>query len=103
MLTGDKVETAICIAISTALKARHQQLCVLTRDDVALLFARADLFIDASKWQAFGRTGLEAMAAGCVPLLPAGSGASEYAQHGFNSMLVDTDDAESVATSRILC
>eukprot|EP00397_Hematodinium_sp_SG-2012_P003768 GEMP01003776.1.p1 GENE.GEMP01003776.1~~GEMP01003776.1.p1 ORF type:complete len:1131 (+),score=237.03 GEMP01003776.1:51-3443(+) len=29
MLTGDKVETAICIAISTALKARHQLLFVM--------------------------------------------------------------------------
>jgi len=29
MLTGDKVETAICIAISTALKARHHLLFVL--------------------------------------------------------------------------
>ncbi|CAD7940116.1 unnamed protein product [Amoebophrya sp. A120] len=29
MLTGDKVETAICIAISTSLKARHQNLFVL--------------------------------------------------------------------------
>lgn len=29
MLTGDKVETAICIAISTSLKGRHQELCVL--------------------------------------------------------------------------
>jgi len=29
MLTGDKVETAICIAISTSLKARHQSLFVM--------------------------------------------------------------------------
>jgi phospholipid-translocating ATPase len=26
MLTGDKIETAICIAISTGLKAANQQL-----------------------------------------------------------------------------
>lgn len=29
MLTGDKVETAICIAISTSLKARSQRLFVM--------------------------------------------------------------------------
>ena len=50
----------------------------LPRDSVAELFASADVFLDMSHWQAWGRTGLEAMAAGCVPVLPKGSGASEY-------------------------
>ena len=68
----------------------------LAREEVAALFASADLFVDASAWQAFGRTGLEAMSAGCVPLLPAGSGASEYTEHGKNGMLVDTDEIESI-------
>ena len=50
-----------------------------------------------SFWQAWGRTGLEAMAAGCVPVLPAGSGASEYATHNVNAKLVDTSDSPGAA------
>ena len=69
---------------------------VLSRSQVAELFAHADVFIDASKWQAFGRTGLEAMAAGCVPVLPSGSGASEYAREGQNAVLVNTANLEEV-------
>ena len=71
-------------------------LGVLARDEVAQLFADSDVFLDGSVWQAFGRTGLEAMAAGCVPVLPAGSGCEEYARHGVNAMLVDTTDAEAM-------
>ena len=51
-----------------------------------------DIFLDMSFWQAFGRTGLEAMAAGCVPVLPVGSGSEEYATHGVNVMLHNTSD-----------
>ena len=69
---------------------------VLARAQVAELFAHADVFIDASKWQAFGRTGLEAMAAGCVPVLPSGSGASEYARGGENAVLVNTAKLDEV-------
>ncbi|KAJ8598375.1 hypothetical protein CTAYLR_002975 [Chrysophaeum taylorii] len=64
----------------------------LARRQVADLFAEADVFLDMSFWQAFGRTGLEAMAAGCVPVLPLGSGAEEYATHGHNARLHNTSD-----------
>ena len=69
---------------------------VLAREQVAQLFANSDLFLDGSFWQAFGRTGLEAMAAGCVPVLPKGSGTEEYARHGVNAMLVDTADVHGM-------
>lgn len=42
----------------------------LDRHAFAELTKRCDVFLDFSSWQAFGRSGLEAMASGCVPILP---------------------------------
>src|SRR5262249_36598450 len=39
---------------------------VLTRERIAHQFRTSDIFVDFSDWQAFGRTGLEAMACGCA-------------------------------------
>lgn len=69
----------------------------LRREDVAALFGASDVFLDMSHWQAWGRTGLEAMAAGCVPVLPGGSGSEEYAVHDANAKLTNTTEpAEAV-------
>jgi GT2 family glycosyltransferase/glycosyltransferase involved in cell wall biosynthesis len=64
----------------------------LSRLEVADLFRNSDLFVDFSEYQAFGRTGVEAMACGVATLLPARGGAGEYAIHNVNSLLVDTSD-----------
>ena len=69
---------------------------VLSPDGVAGVFRRADVFIDLSDYQAFGRTGLEAMACGCAVLLPAEGGVDEYAVHGDNALVVDTASFETV-------
>mmetsp|Transcript_437 Transcript_437/g.1056 ORF Transcript_437/g.1056 Transcript_437/m.1056 type:complete len:478 (+) Transcript_437:137-1570(+) len=45
------------------------------RHTLAKLYRSSDLFVDMSWWQAFGRTAVEAMASGCVPIMP-GEGAS---------------------------
>lgn len=71
-------------------------LGVLSRSRVAETLQRADLFLDLSDYQAFGRTGLEGMACGCVPVLPTFGGTDEYAQHGLNSYVVDTRSEEQV-------
>ena len=71
----------------------------LPRDRVAELFAGSSIFLDMSHWQAWGRTGLEAMASGCVPVLPAGSGASEYAVHDVNAKLADTGNPNEAVTA----
>jgi len=65
---------------------------VLVREEVAGLLRGADVFLDLSDYQAFGRTGLEAMACGCVPVLPAAGGAGEYAVDGENALVVETAD-----------
>jgi glycosyltransferase involved in cell wall biosynthesis len=77
---------------------------VLTRDQVAEVLRSAQIFIDLSDYQAFGRTGLEAMACGCAVLLPREGGASEYAINDENAMLVDTrnDAAVDQALNRLV-
>ncbi|HXS34981.1 MAG TPA: glycosyltransferase [Solirubrobacterales bacterium] len=72
---------------------------LLSREKVARLLRRCDLFLDLSSYQAFGRTGLEAMACGCVPLLPAVGGVAEYAVASWNALLVDTEDEDMVTAA----
>jgi GT2 family glycosyltransferase/glycosyltransferase involved in cell wall biosynthesis len=62
---------------------------VLTRNKVAELLRLSDVFIDLSDYQAFGRTGLEAMACHCIPILPQEGGVYEYATDE-NSIIVDS-------------
>ncbi len=64
----------------------------LMRPQVAALLAQSDLFIDLSDYQAFGRTGLEAMACGCAAVVPAAGGANEYAIHNETALVVNTHD-----------
>lgn len=75
-----------------SLQARH--LGVLSRDQVADTLRAADVFVDLSAYQAFGRTALEAMACGCVPVVPLLGGAHEFAQDDHNAIVVDTADSE---------
>jgi glycosyltransferase involved in cell wall biosynthesis len=70
----------------------------LQRTGVAEVLRGADIFVDLSTSQAFGCTGLEAMAVGCPTVLPRDSGVEEYAIDGQNSLLVDTsNEAEAIS------
>lgn len=69
---------------------------VLRRFQVSSLLRKSHLFIDFSDYQAFGRTGLEAMACGCVPLVPSLGGTDEYIQHNINGYAVDPRDERKV-------
>jgi glycosyltransferase involved in cell wall biosynthesis len=67
----------------------------LSRTGVAEVLRQSDMFLDLSDFQAFGRTGLEGMACGCVPLVPLLGGSDEYLRHWINGFRVDTrSDAE---------
>jgi len=68
---------------------------VLVREEVAELMGASDVFVDLSVYQAFGRTGLEAMAVGCATILPARGGVYEYAVHRQNALIVDTSDMDA--------
>lgn len=61
----------------------------ITREQVASLLRASDLFLDLSDYQAFGRTGLESMACGAIPIITCLGGASEYLNHGQNGFMVD--------------
>lgn len=75
---------------------------VLRRGQVAEVLQQSDLFLDLSDYQAFGRTGLEAMACGCVPLLPVFGGADEFARHWDNALVADTrSDAAILDAARV--
>jgi glycosyltransferase involved in cell wall biosynthesis len=64
----------------------------LTREEVADLLRRCDIFVDFSDYQAFGRTGLEAMACGAAVVLPSEGGVREYAVPEENALIVDARD-----------
>jgi glycosyltransferase involved in cell wall biosynthesis len=67
-------------------------LGVLQRREVAMLFKGADVFLDASHFQAFGCAGLEAMACGCAAVVPRNGGSKAYVTDGRNGFLIDSQD-----------
>lgn len=69
---------------------------VLTRQEVATVLRASDIFLDLSDYQAFGRTALEAMACGCVPVVPVLGGAREFAVPLDNAFMVDTRSDEAI-------
>jgi len=73
---------------------RIKNVGLLTREQVAETLAQSDVFLDFSTYQAFGRTALEAMACGCVAVVPQIGGVDEYAVHGENSFVVDTSNED---------
>jgi GT2 family glycosyltransferase/glycosyltransferase involved in cell wall biosynthesis len=75
---------------SSRVLERHAGL--LGRAQVAALFRQADVFLDVSMYQAFGRTALEAMACGCTAVVPRVGGACEFAIDDDNALVVDTLD-----------
>ncbi|QXD32528.1 glycosyltransferase [Candidatus Pelagisphaera phototrophica] len=64
----------------------------ITREGVSKILRKSHIFLDLSVYQAFGRTGLEAMACGCVPVLPKSGGVYEYAISRVNAAIVDTNE-----------
>lgn len=61
---------------------------VSERSKLAELYSSADIFIDASDFQGFGRTALEAMACGTACVLTDVGGVNEYAIQDVNCVLV---------------
>lgn len=68
----------------------------LRREEVAALLRASHFFLDLSDYQAFGRTAVEAMASGCVPVVPALGGARETIEDGISGIVVDTFDEASI-------
>jgi glycosyltransferase involved in cell wall biosynthesis len=78
---------------------RH--LGLLSRHAVADQLRSSDVFVDLSTYQAFGRSGLEAMACGAVPVLPSLGGVSEYASDGQDALVIDCETPLTAADAVI--
>ena len=82
--------------VASTLGAGHRHWGELDRDGVAQMLNDCDVFLDLSRWQAFGFTGLEAMASGAVPIVTQRGGANEYARHRENALVVDVSDGDAI-------
>lgn len=68
----------------------------LAREQVAQVLRSCDFFLDLSDYQAFGRTGVEAMASGCVPVMPSLGAAPELVTDSIDGFIVDTSNELAV-------
>jgi glycosyltransferase involved in cell wall biosynthesis len=57
---------------------------------IAGLLSETDIFLDMSSYQAMGLTAMEAMSCGAIPIVPQAGGATSFARHNHNSMVIDT-------------
>ena len=64
---------------------------------LAQLYSAADVFLDGSTFQGFGRPALEAMACGAACVLTNVGGVNEYARHEDNCLLVPPQDPRAFA------
>jgi asparagine synthase (glutamine-hydrolysing) len=71
----------------------------LDQNQIAKILSQADILVDASHWQGFGRPGLEAMACGVVPVMTDLGGLGEYARDGENCLLVRPRDQVGAAAA----
>jgi Glycosyl transferases group 1 len=81
--------------------ASISHLGLLSRAAVAGLMRSCEVFLDGSAYQAFGRTGLEAMACGAVPVLPALGGVHEYAHDDENAIILADGSPQEMAAAII--
>jgi O-antigen biosynthesis protein len=75
----------------------HDEGLVFDQDQLARIYSAADIFIDGSDFQGFGRCGLEAMACGTPCVLTSAGGVSEYAMDGENALLVPPQEPSKLA------
>lgn len=68
---------------------------LITRPQLASLMNEIDVFADFSSFQAMGLAALEAMACGAAVIVPQNGGATSFAEHEVNSLVIDTSTAEA--------
>lgn len=77
----------------------HHKGIIQRRDAMANLFREIDIFLDVSHWQAFGRTGVEAMACGCISIMPRIGAAPEICEMGKSCLFHDYSDLNGIYAS----
>jgi len=70
---------------------------VIRQDRLAELYSGADIFLDGSEFQGFGRCALEAMACGAACVLTDVGGVLEYARHEENALLAPPGQPDRLA------
>jgi GT2 family glycosyltransferase len=84
--------------VSSRIPFPHRNVGVVAdRNQLAELYAQADIFLDGSTFQGFGRPALEAMACGAACVLTNAGGVSEYARDGENCLLVPPQQPDRFA------
>lgn len=68
------------------------------RTDIPELLGKVDVYISASVYESFGRTIIEAMAAGKPVVATRSGGPQEIIEDGISGFLVDVGDAEAMAS-----
>jgi O-antigen biosynthesis protein len=72
---------------------------VIRQERLAELYSEADIFLDGSEFQGFGRCALEAMACGAACVLTDLGGVLDYARHEDNALLTPPGQAEAMAAA----
>jgi glycosyltransferase involved in cell wall biosynthesis len=72
---------------------------VVRQERLAELYSEADIFLDGSEFQGFGRCALEAMACGSACVLTDLGGVLDYARHEDNALLTPPGQAEAMAAA----
>jgi GT2 family glycosyltransferase len=66
----------------------------ISQGQMVNLLNEADIFVDFSTYQGLGLTAMESMACGLAVIVPSKGGASTFARHEENSLIVDTSDSK---------
>ncbi len=68
---------------------------------LASLFNRVHIFADFSSYQAMGLSALEAMGCGATAIVPSAGGASSFARHEENALVIDTSTEGSCLSALV--
>ncbi|MCV6636211.1 glycosyltransferase [Candidatus Albibeggiatoa sp. nov. NOAA] len=88
LLFGTETDDARFLALPRDFGYKHLQ--ILTSEQVADLLSLSDIFVDLSHFQAMGLTAMEAMASETAVIVPKTGGASSFATHRHNALIIDT-------------